>query len=76
MNAATQHLTADGRAMLDLLGAEIARVGWSETARRSGVCRINLHRTFGPTRSVRAPNLATLCAIAEALGFELTVRKA
>jgi DNA-binding phage protein len=75
MNVAAP-LTRDARRVLNQLGDAVADAGWTATARRSGVDRVTLHRLFGnmPGRTTNAPNFATLCLIAEALGLELTVR--
>lgn len=68
-------LTPDGQAICALLRGEIARVGWSETARRAGVDRCNLHRAFPADPGKRNPSFATVTEVARALGLEVTVRR-
>ena len=53
----------------------IERIGWSETARLSGVDRTTLHRCFG--RNGRGhPALATIERVLPHVGLELTVTEA
>lgn len=53
------------------LRAEIVRVGWSATARLTGVDRTVLHRAFPVDRKHRGCHFETVCLVAEKLGFEL-----
>jgi DNA-binding phage protein len=57
----------------------IERQGWSETARRSGISRVTLHRAFGDTRRKAAvnagPSLATIERVLPSIGLELAVRE-
>lgn len=54
--------------------AAIVRMGWSETARRSGVDRTVLHRTFAE-KPRKGPSLRTIERVLPALGLELAVRE-
>jgi DNA-binding phage protein len=58
----------------DQVREAIVRVGWSETARRSGYDRCNLHRAFRKN-SRTVPNLATIVDVAEAVGLKIEVRE-
>lgn len=50
--------------------ARIQSVGWSETARRSGINRVTLHRCFGE-RARNDPGLETIVAVLPHVGLEL-----
>jgi DNA-binding phage protein len=67
-------MTRDARAIIDMLREEIKRVGWSETARRSGLDRTSLHRAF-QERQHRFPSFVTVSLVAMALGVKLEARK-
>lgn len=58
--------------MIEQIRAAIARVGWSETARRSGVDRVTLHRCFGNSGN-QNPKLATIEAVLPHVGLRLAV---
>lgn len=66
-------MTPDAQAICAILRAAIVRTGWSETARRSGVNRVTLHRCFPHRGSGTNPSLATIAAVAGALSLQLTV---
>lgn len=68
-------MTRDARAIIDMLREEIERVGYSETARRSGVDRTSLHRAF-QRRTGRLPAFSTIALVAMALSVRLEARKA
>lgn len=66
----------DASASVAFIRARIETVGWSETARRSGLHRCHLHRAFGANRRGSGlPTLRTLTALLPVLGLELTVRE-
>jgi DNA-binding phage protein len=69
-------MTPAGQALFAQIRVAIVRQGWSETARRSGVRRETLHRTFGPNPDIRAPNLNTIDAVVTALGLRLSLTRA
>jgi DNA-binding phage protein len=57
------------------IGLVIERVGWREVARRTGVDRCALHRTF--SRNGRGhPTLATLDRVLPHVGLRLTIVEA
>lgn len=65
---------SDAEIVCEELRAAIVRTGWSETARRSGVDRCNLHRAFtAERRGGGLPSFATVAAVARALGLRLCV---
>jgi DNA-binding phage protein len=73
-------LSHHGRHQLVLVLREaIARVGWTETARRCGIDRVTLHRAFGTTPKVKGPrgpigpSLDTVLAVLPAVGIELSI---
>lgn len=58
----------------------IVRIGWSETARRSGINRVTLYRTFGNMRTLckgprgpQGPSLETILAVLPVIGLRLWV---
>jgi DNA-binding phage protein len=55
--------------------AGIERVGWTETARRSGIDRGTLHRSFGKNAR-RIANLSTVERVVPHIGLALTVTEA
>ena len=59
--------------LIGLIGEEIAEIGWSETARRSGYDRSYLHNTFGERRRKHNPSLRVVCDVAEAVGMEVQI---
>jgi DNA-binding phage protein len=59
--------------VLDGMRAAIKRVGWSETARRSGVDRVTLHRVFGEGGN---PKLSTIEKVAPHVGVAITIGEA
>ena len=63
--------TAHGRRVVETLAAETRHVGWSETARRSGIDRTVLHRAFRNQRL----SFVTVQCVARALGYRLTLVK-
>lgn len=50
----------------------IARVGWSETARRTNIARAQLWRNF---KEGGNPKLETIAAVLPHVGLELTVQE-
>lgn len=54
--------------------AAIERIGWSETARRSGVERTHLHRSFGENGR-EWPSLSTIERVLPHLGLRLRVER-
>lgn len=72
-------LTPAARAILVQLRAEIVRAGWCATARRTGYDRSALARAFPAAvpmpSSTKCPNLATVADVAQALGFDLVLRR-
>lgn len=51
----------------------IERIGWTETARRSGLRRESLHRALGRNRTVD-PSFSTIVRVAKAVGLKLSIR--
>lgn len=61
--------------VLAKIRAGIERVGWSETARRSGVARSHLHRAFG-ANGRGGPSLNTIERVLPHVGLDLDVTEA
>ncbi len=60
--------------VVEQIRAGIERLGWSETARRCGVDRTQLHRAFGHNPR-KGTSLRTIERVLPALGLELTVKE-
>jgi len=58
--------------VLSDIRAAITAMGWSETARRSGVDRVTLHRVFGENGRGH-PTLETIERVLPTLGLNLVV---
>lgn len=69
----TDPSTSSGQGLVGRIRAGIERVGWSETARRSGVDRVKLHRTFGERMGHGNPRLELLLAVLPHVGLSLSV---
>lgn len=67
-------MTHDAKAIVDLIRSEIMKVGWSETARRSGVNRSTLWRTFR-WGADRVPSFYILAQVACTLGVRLEAHR-
>jgi DNA-binding phage protein len=63
-------ITRDGAAVIDTLRAQIERIGWTETARRSGIARETLHKAF----KRRSMSFMTVQRVADAVGVRLEAR--
>jgi DNA-binding phage protein len=63
-------ITHDGAAVIDTLRSQIERIGWSETARRSGIARETLHKAF----KRRTMSFMTVQRVAQAVGVRLDAR--
>lgn len=68
-------MTRDAEAICEELRAAIVRTGWSETARRCGIDRTALHRSFRPKRGNGQPSFVTVSLVAEALGLRLSIER-
>jgi probable addiction module antidote protein len=66
-------VTRDARDIVDVLGAEVKRVGYTETARRTGIDRCSLHRAFRSKSSM--PAFSTIALVAMAVGVKLEARR-
>jgi DNA-binding phage protein len=67
------HVIADPVAWVDLLRANVEAVGYAEVARRAGLVRENVWRSFNG-RHGSIPGLRTLAKVAAALGLDLVVQ--
>lgn len=61
--------------LIALIRARVEQIGWSESARRAGVDRCNLHRSLGPRSAQFPASLRTLQKLLPAIGLELTVKE-
>lgn len=68
-------MTPDAQALCVQLRAGIVRTGWSEMARRTGLDRCALHRSFPEIRGNRSMNLMTAALVANALGLRLSLTR-
>lgn len=61
-----------GTALVAQLREAIVRTGWSETARRAGVNRCALHRSF---KRGGTPSFERIDAVAEAVGMRVSLTR-
>ena len=66
--------SGDVLAIRKAIGTAAKARGMSEIARRTGLSRVNLYKSFG-SRAQPNPKLRTLVLVLEALGFRLSVEK-
>lgn len=68
-------MSGPGTGIIPEIRAGIERVGWTETARRSGLERTQLHRAFGKNGR-QCPSLATVERLLPHVGLRLAVEHA
>lgn len=69
-------MSPSAQALCAQVRSAIVRTGWSETARRSGIRRETLHRSFSGRPDAQTPSLTTIAAVADALDLALSVTEA
>jgi DNA-binding phage protein len=60
--------------VVEQIRAAIERIGWSETARRSGVNRVTLHRCFGKNGREH-PTMTTIERVLPHIGLRIAVEE-
>ena len=59
--------------LLEQIRERIKRIGWAQTARRSGVERVQLYRNFSGRIGTGNPRLSMIEAVLPTLGLQLTL---